>query len=324
MHLTALVDHPTHVCCRYRLAALAPRLAAAGYHLDCQPRSTALRSPTPLLIVQRRLLSWWEHWQTRKSRLIFDFDDAVWLRDSYSASGLHSARRLRLFSAVVRRCVAVAAGNRFLAEQASRFIPQSRVYIIPTCVDPDRYPLAAHVPGERPLRLVWIGSGSTLQGLERIRPILESVGAAGNVILKLICDRFLRFAHLPTEPCPWNEAAEGPDLAAADVGIAWMPDDDWSRGKCGLKVLQYMAAGLPVIANPVGVHREMVRHGETGFLVESAADWIDAVRLLADPVTRGRMGAAGRLRVEQDYSVAAGAARWLTLLNSLRGEREAA
>ena len=108
-------------------------------------------------------------------------------------------------------------------------------------------------------------------------------------------------------------------MAAADVGISWVPDDLWSRGKCGLKVLQYMAAGLPVVANPVGVQADLVRHGETGFLARTPAEWVEALRRLgADPELRCRLGAAGRRRVEAEFSVEAGAARWLTLLHGLR------
>src|SRR5213076_2210944 len=133
--------------------------------------------------------------------------------------------------------------------------------------------------------------------------------------LRLICDRFLSLQSLPIIPCPWRVNREAADLAAADIGVSWIPDDDWSRGKCGLKVLQYMAAGLPVVANPVGVHAEMIRHGENGFLAETLGQWAEAVgRLARDPALRRRMGRAGRRRVESDYAVAVGARHWLALL----------
>src|SRR3989442_3203906 len=123
----------------------------------------------------------------------------------------------------------------------------------------------------------------------------------------LICDRFVEFANLPLIPCRWSGEDEASDLAAADIGISWVPDDAWSRGKCGLKVLQYMAAGLPVVANPVGVQAEMVRHGESGFLASTRQEWVEAVtRLAHDADLRRRMGAAGQRRVEADFSVAAG------------------
>jgi glycosyltransferase involved in cell wall biosynthesis len=170
-----------------------------------------------------------------------------------------------------------------------------------------------------------------LQGLEQIRPILEDLGrSVAGLRLKVICDRFPRFEQLPVVACPWTEFGEAAALATADVGIAWMPDDEWSRGKCGLKVLQYMAAGLPVVANPVGVHVEMVRHGVTGFLVRTVEEWRQAVGTLAThPDLRRRMGRAGRERLEAEYGVAVGARRWLRLLEEWRrldetGAREAA
>ncbi len=125
--------------------------------------------------------------------------------------------------------------------------------------------------------------------------------------------------------CPWTEAGEASEIAAGDVGVSWVPDDDWSRGKCGLKVLQYMAAGLPVVANPVGVHAEMVRDGETGFLAATTEQWVEAVgRLAHNPELRRRMGRAGRQLLEAKYTVSRGSAHWLNLLDGLvRGERRA-
>jgi glycosyltransferase involved in cell wall biosynthesis len=120
------------------------------------------------------------------------------------------------------------------------------------------------------------------------------------------------------EFCPWQEATESAEIAAGDIGVSWIPDDQWSAGKCGLKVLQYMAAGLPVVANPVGLHKTLVRQGETGFLAETPAEWVDAIRrLAADPALRQRLGQAGRELVEASYQVPLGAASWLQVLHRL-------
>jgi glycosyltransferase involved in cell wall biosynthesis len=338
VHLTALVDAVDHVCCRYRLAALRPHLERAGHRLELRPlprtwwrRFLLFRSLRGAnVILQRRLPVRWELALLRHAaaRLFFDFDDAVFLRDSYAAAGLHDARRQRRFQAVVAACDAVVAGNAWLAEAASRHTAAESVHVVPTCVEPAQYP-----EDEFPIRpvcgrignssseitLVWIGSSSTLQGLERIRPLLEEIGArVPNVRLKVICDRFPKLERLPVVAVPWSAATEAAELASADVGIAWIPNDDWSRGKCGLKVLQYMAAGLPVVANPVGVHVEMVRHGESGFQAVTTDEWVAAVsRLAADAELRRRLGLAGRRRLETDYAVTTAAARWLDLLGGL-------
>jgi glycosyltransferase involved in cell wall biosynthesis len=326
MRWIGLLEGPGHVSARYRLAAFAPYLQHAGHTLELRPLPRRWWARVQLfrrlrganVILQRRLLAGWEvAFLRRQSRyLVFDFDDALFLRDSFSRRGLHDPRRLRRFVATVRACDAVAAGNTFLHAQAARWCPA--VHVIPTCVDPPRYPLARH-DRRGAVQLVWVGSSSTLCGLEAVRPLMEEVGRrVPGLQLKLVCDRFLQYHHLPVLPCPWSEAGEVEDIAGADVGISWVPDDLWSRGKCGLKVLQYMAAGLPVVANPVGVQAEMVRHGETGFLAETPAQWVEAIgRLAHDPDLRRRMGQAGRRRVESGYSVGAGAAHWRVLLDRL-------
>jgi glycosyltransferase involved in cell wall biosynthesis len=334
LHLLAFVESLDHVCCRYRLRAFEPALREAGHTIEYRPHPRGwwetigeLLPAADACIIQRRLPTAWELNLLRRRfpQLIFDFDDAVWLRDSFSPRGLRSARRLRRFRGVVRTVDSVIAGNWFLAEQAARFTDPNRVHVIPTCVDPTTYPSAPHSKSDS-IKLVWIGSSSTLRGLERIAPTLEAIAAAiPGVRLKLVCDRSLELRRMPVEWRRWDEATEAAELAAAGIGIAWVPDDDWSRGKCGLKVLQYMAAGLPVIANPVGVHGELVRPNSTGFLADSVAEWVDAVRALAsDRDLRGRIGQAGRALVESEYSVVEGAGAWTNVLDSFIPARQAA
>ncbi len=333
MQLIALVDTPDHVCCRYRLAAFRPHLEEAGHSLDLLPLPRRWWSRWALfrrlrgacVILQRRLLPGWQLSLLRQAcrRLIFDFDDAVFLRDSYSSCGLHDPRRLRRFRASARACDAVVAGNGFLADQAARWAGSDRVHVIPTCVEPSAYRARRpDAPGDGKT-LVWIGSSSTLQGLEAVAPLLEDLGRSlPGLRLKVICDRFPALRHIQVVPCPWRAEDEAAELAAAEVGISWVPDDLWSRGKCGLKVLQYMAAGLPVVANPVGVHAEMVRHGETGFLASTSEQWRSAVsRLAGDAGLRARMGQMGRWWLEARYSVAQGAQAWLDLLRRLERAR---
>ncbi len=216
---------------------------------------------------------------------------------------------------MVRAADLVIAGNNFLAEQARRCgADESAVHLIPSCVEPDKYTPSTHPP--RPtLDLVWIGSSSTRQGLEQRRPLIERLGAKFPALrLRLICDRLTEFAAPPMIKVPWNEATEAAEVAAGDIGICWMPDDEWSKGKCGTKVLQYCAAGLPTIANPVGVHKLLIQPGITGYLVETDEEWIEAVECLADPELRRRMGRAAREFVERHYSVNALSERFCVLI----------
>ena len=329
MKIVALVESADHVCCRYRVAAFRPALEGGGYELVIEPLPRSLWGRVQLyrslrtadaIVLQRRLLPGFELalLRRRTRRLIFDFDDALWLRDSYSPKGLESRKRLKRFVATVRAADAVFAGNAVLAAEARKHAPPDRVAVTPTCVDPTMYPTANHA-NRSPVRLVWVGSSSTLQGLERFRDVLEAIGReVPGVRLKLICDRFLTFDHLVVDPVPWSAATEAAELGSSDIGIGWVPDDPWGRGKCGLKVLQYQAAGLPVVANSVGVQSDFVRDGETGFRAETREQWVEAVRrLAADAGLRQRLGEAGRKQVEEHFSVAVGGRRWVEQLDRL-------
>ncbi len=331
MRLVALVESPDHVCCRYRLAAFRPALEAAGHSLELRPwpkrwwsrlRLGRILRDADVVVLQRKLLPGWLLYLLRcaSPRLIFDFDDAVFQRDSYAPKGMHSVQRLQRFMATVETADAVSAGNPFLAAEAARWTNASRIHVVPTCVDPLSYPLARHEKRGEGVELVWVGSASTLQGVEAVRPLLEGIGQrVPGLRLKLVCNQFLQLRNLPVIPCAWSQEGETAAIAAADIGVSFLPDDTWSRGKCGLKVLQYMAAGLPDVAKPVGVQGEMMRLGETGFLASSPGEWIEALRRLADdPELRRKMGENGRRAVEAEYSVRAGAERWLTVLNGLR------
>jgi len=331
VRLVALAESESHVCCRYRLTAFRPALASAGHTLDVRAvpqtllgRFTLGRDLTSFdaVILQRKLLPQWviALLRRRVRRLIFDFDDAVWLRDSYSAKGFDDARRAARFRATMEACDLVIAGNEYLAAEARKFASADRVRIIPTCVDVTKYPTASHTE-RADLRLVWVGSSSTLKGLERFVPTLSAIGrAVSGVRLKLVCDRFAEFPGLAVEQCAWNEATEAEEIAAADIGIGWVPDDPWSRGKCGLKVLQYQAAGLPVVANPVGVQADFVRDGETGFRATTTDEWVNAIRTLAaNTELRKRLGAAGRKQVEARFSVEAGGRLWVEALARFMG-----
>jgi glycosyltransferase involved in cell wall biosynthesis len=255
-------------------------------------------------------------------RLIYDFDDAVFTRDSFTGWGLHWPGRARSFARVVRAAHAVVAGNRFLHDHASLWTSPEKIHLVPTCLDPRRYSLAEHKNKQR-TQLVWIGSSSTLRGMERIQPLLDDLGRRQPGLgLRIICDRFLKLTSLPVIECPWSETSEATDLAAADIGISWLPDDPWSHGKCGLKVLQYMAAGLPVVANPVGMQAELVQDGKTGFIARTSDEWHHAIaRLAADPGLRRRMGLAGRAFVEARFNLDHAAKCWVDLLEKVQGRK---
>jgi glycosyltransferase involved in cell wall biosynthesis len=329
VRVVALVESTDHVCCRYRVTAFRDALAAYGHTLGIQtlPRTTFGRLGVgrdlnaDVVVLQRKLLPSWAIALLRRRvpRLVFDFDDAVWLRDSYSPHGFADPKRMQRFRATVAACDLVVAGNEYLAAAAREFTAPERVVVIPTCVEPRNYPVAAHQQTGA-TRLVWVGSRSTLRGLQQFAPTLSAIGReVPGVRLKVVCDQFPTIPDLPVDAVEWRQETEAAEIAAADIGIGWVPDDPWSAGKCGLKLLQYQAAGLPVVANPVGVQAEMVRSHETGFLAVTAEDWVAAVAALAaDPHLRYRLGSAGRRQVTDRYSVAAGGRGWFAALHRLR------
>ena len=319
MEVLALIESPNHVCYRYRIEAFA---AALARH-DLLLRPVALRRRTlsrtlqlldarrsGTVILQRRLLPSWQIRVLRHAagRIVFDLDDAVFQRDSYQRKGRHCRRRSGRFKAAVRAADVITVGNDHLRQEVLRYVEPDRVRVIPTCVDPMLYRPADHSRAGESLRLAWIGSSSTMAGLQLIqRHLAVATQRVPGLELHVICDRGLELAGVRTELREWSSQTEAADLADCHVGISWLPDDSWSRGKCGLKVLQYMAAGLPVVANPVGTNPEMVIPGVTGFLANTPHEWSEAIRLLAsDPELRHKLGTAGRRLVQQRYSVA----RW--------------
>jgi glycosyltransferase involved in cell wall biosynthesis len=327
MRALALVEAPDHVCGRYRVRAFAPALSAAGIDLTVEglakgalARLRQLRGASRFgaVLLQRKLLPGWQLrlLRSRAPRLLFDFDDAVMYRDSYDPRGPHCRRRAARFARTVRAADLCLAGNAFLAGRA-REAGARAVAVLPTCIDTDRYRPRTGTSPRGGLDLVWIGSSSTLQGLEARRGLLERIGReVPGARLRVICDRFPDLGPLPVVPVPWSEATEAAELAEGAAGISWIPDDLWSRGKCGLKVLQYGASGLPTIANPVGVHPEMIEPGVTGFLPTTDDEWLAAVKALAaDPAACARMGAAARANVESRYGVRAWESRFVAALS---------
>lgn len=326
------------VCYRYRWAAFAPALADMGWRLEHVPRPRGGREFVRMLaasaaadavVIQRRLFSGGKAWLIRRAArtLLYDFDDAVHLRDSNSGRSAEDPVRWSRFRRMVRMADASLAGSPQLVTEALRGAPAARVHLVPTCVDPRGYAPAAHDRDDRDDRpaggpeLVWIGSRSTSAALgDAIDCLRAACAAAPAARLTLISDVVPELPGVRTRHVAWRETTETADLAAGDIGISWLPDHPWSLGKCGLKVLQYMAAGLPVVANSVGIHARLVVHGETGFLADDPQAWRQAVATLAASAElRRRMGQAGRARVEREWSVAGWGPRLAAIVTSAAG-----
>lgn len=336
MKLLALIEGPDHVCFRYRIQAFEPVLADHGWSLEAVPlskhslaRISQLRraAEADAVILQRKLLPLWQLRILRKAAkaLIYDFDDAIFHRDSYHPKGVASWQRQAYFWATVYAADAITAGNQYLQNQAAAYVAAERVHYFPTCIEYGRYRAARHGRKGCEAKLIWIGQRSTLPSLSLAEPGLAAAAAAlPGLELRVVSDVFPRLAGVAVVERAWSAATETQELADADLGVNWLPDDGWSQGKCGLKVLQFMAAGLPVVANPVGVHCQMVVHGETGFLARTPQEWREAiVRLAADPALRAQFGAAGRRRAIERYGVDGWSRKLVALLDRVAGRPQA-
>lgn len=244
--------------------------------------------------------------------IVYDFDDAIWLRQPGSVNGAFAALRFPgKTKSICRQARAVTVGNEYLADWARRF--NRAVSVVPTSIDLDRFGVQPELGDDEPLVIVWTGSFATLPHLELLRGALARVGARRRVVLKVICDRAPArpFEGVEQRFIPWRAESEAEDVGAAHLGIMPLPDDSFARGKCACKALQYMATGRPAIASPVGVNREIIRPGENGLLCASDDEWVAAIESLASsPALRRRLGAAGRRTVEIGYSATSSAARF--------------
>lgn len=229
--------------------------------------------------------------------VIYDFDDAIMYNDR--KPNRVSWLRFRRFSRSVALSDLVIAGNEYLAEHARRYA--ANVQVLPTGLDLGSYRATPPRPSDDPVRLVWIGSRATIKYLRDIAPALEELGSRyRNLVLRMICDEFFSLASMPVEKCRWSVQTEAADLGTSDIGLAPLPDNPFTRGKCGFKILQYQAAALPVVASPVGVNGHYVRDGVTGLLATDAAQWIARLSVLIDDAgLRKCMGQAGRQAVTQ-------------------------
>ena len=240
--------------------------------------------------------------------LLFDFDDAIWLPRQGGNQLLRALHRESTVQEILRRAAAVIAGNECLADYARRF--NRSVTVVPSCIDTARYPRAAGEP-----RIGWIGSRTTMPYLGSLRGVFETLG----VTPRVIASGNPGALGFPVEFRQWRLETELDELAQVGIGIAPLPDNPWERGKCGVKLLQYMACGIPVVASPVGVHNSIIRHGINGFLAATDEQWIESLgQLVHDDSLRKRLGAAGRELVVQHYDVRFAAERVASVLRSMR------
>ena len=186
--------------------------------------------------------------------------------------------------------------------------------IAPTGLDLAAYAAHPRAPDDGGT-LVWIGLAENLPYLELLRPALGRLAARTPLRLRVVSSAFPDWPEVPIERVPWSEATQISALAGASIGVMPLADDDWSRGKCAFKLLQYMAAGLPSVASPVGENKVVVTPNETGLLAASDEEWERALAtLLSSPIERRRLGRAGRESLRERFDVTSIASRTADLV----------
>jgi glycosyltransferase involved in cell wall biosynthesis len=252
-----------------------------------------------------------------RKRLIYDFDDAIWLANTSEANQIAASFKWHhKVDSICRWAYKNSCGNSYLAAYARQFNPQ--VVINPTTIDTVHLHNQVRdqlAPG--PLVVGWTGTHSTLKYLLPIVPVLAQLEAEG------VAFEFRVISNQPpvfTQPLrslqfvPWQKATEIPDLLAFHIGLMPLEDDKWAQGKCAFKALQYMALGIPALVSPVGMNTEVVQDGYNGYICKDAADWHYYLRqLLTDAAHRRSLGKAARATIEQRYSVNSNTPNFLEL-----------
>ena len=285
----------------------------------------ARRDSADVVWIEKELWPWAPAWLERlawgRRPVVLDYDDAVFHSYDLHRSGVARALFGGKIDRLMRAAALVVAGNDYLAQRA-RQAGAPRVEVLPTVVDLQRYAVAAR-PSEvdGPLRIGWIGSPATIDYMRLLADPLAALATQRRIVLRLI-GATLDLPGVPTEHVPWTEAGEVQAIAELDVGVMPLPDSPWERGKCGYKLVQYLACGVPVVASPVGVNTKIVQPGQNGFLAATDAEWVQALTCLADDAAlRRRLGAQGRALVESRYSLQVAAptlAAWLQELGARR------
>lgn len=315
---------------RYRVLQYLPHLRGAGIELEVRPFPETIRESLrvygsagaydAVFLHRKRPGAFLLRRLRRCARaIIYDVDDAVMYRDTRSGGRPRSRTRERRFAAVCRAADEVIVGNDYLRRHAA---PHARsVTVIPTSLDAALYAPRAWGESNDTVTLGWIGDTGSVGYLERMRIIFDDLALRdARLRLKVVSNRFPHAGRMPLVRKEWRAGEELSDLQSFDIGIMPLSDDPWSQGKCGLKLLQYMAAGVPAVASPVGVNRDILRDGVDGFHAATSAEWVDRIlRLATDAPLRSRMGRAAAERVRQGYTLQQSAPRLVEVLRRAAG-----
>lgn len=242
-----------------------------------------------------------------RKRVVYDFDDSIWLPNTSDENRVISGVKWHgKVKSICRWSSVISVGNRYLAQFAQSYA--THVIINPTTVDTNKHVPAHRVNTPEVITIGWTGTHSTLKYLRALDEVFVQLEAAFPSAIRflIIADRRPDLPVKNLNFIPWSEDSEVSDLQQIDIGVMPLSDDAWTKGKCGLKAIQYMSLGIPTVASPVGVNVEIIHDGDTGYLCDTVGAWLERLSvLIRDTALRKKIGEAGRQRVWQAYSTEA-------------------
>lgn len=250
----------------------------------------------------------------KANKIIYDLDDAVMYKNTLAKSP-YSRTREKRFKNMVQNSDVVIAGNSFLKDKSSQY--NTRVITIPTSIPAAKYCLKDYSIKKDLVTIGWIGDHGSIHYLERMKGVWNEIGKRfpGKVELKIICDVFFDCESIPVRKVTWSSSTEVTELMDMDIGVMPLIDDPWSWGKCGLKILQYFGVGVPAVCTPVGVNRDVVEHGHSGYWAKTEEEWVNALSMLiTNEENRVTMGLHGRTILERMYTQEVNAPRILSVI----------
>lgn len=283
-----------------------------------------------VIFIQREALllgsSFFEKQFYKRNKVIFDFDDSIWLLDTSPENKKFEFLKNPAKTKInIAHAHTVIAGNAYLANYARQF--NKNVVIIPTTIDTDFHkpatsPFLGRDSGGEVRKIVigWSGSISTIKHFENSIPFLKTIIAKypNKIEIHVIGQASYTNPEINIISKSWSAETEVDDLNCFDIGIMTLPNDEWARGKCGLKGLSYMACGIPTIMSPVGVNKDIIQHGINGFLATTEQEWVDCIsKLIESTELRQQIGEEGRATIVKNYSVNANKHQYLEVLNSV-------
>lgn len=249
--------------------------------------------------------------------IIFDFDDAIFLpSSSHYNNFIEKFKMPKKVGAIIRKSSAVIAGNNYLADFSRRF--NHNTWMIPTCIDTDKYRFyGKEDKGE--VVIGWVGSITTLDFLRPMENVFRRLSLKfSNLKFKIIGGHFSFNGLSNITSVAWSESGEESELLSLDIGIMPMPDNEWTKGKCGFKAILYMSMGLPCVCADVGANKDIIEDGVNGYLASGEDEWVNKLTLLAESAQlRRKIGAAGRKTVEERFSLKANAPKFLAVIQSV-------